>query len=106
MHSAAAHDYALAFAGSDGVRIEAVCADIVDFQLEQRFDLAMLLMDSASNLLDNDAVLHQLDCVAAHLADGGLYVLEMSLPRNSFAVGKSTSTQWTSEADGLQVDMS
>jgi SAM-dependent methyltransferase len=99
-------DYALACAGSDGVPIKAVCADMVDFQLGQHFDLAMLLMDSASYLLDNDAVLHHLDCVAAHLADGGLYVLEMSHPRNSFGVGKSTSTQWTSEADGLRVDMS
>ena len=98
--------YALACAGSDGVPIEAVCADMVDFQLGQRFDLAMLLMDSASYLLDNDAVLHHLDCVAAHLTDGGLYVLEMSHPRDSFAVGKSTSTQWSSEADGLRVDMS
>lgn len=30
----------------------------------------------------------------------------MSHPRNSFAVGKSTSTQWASEADGLRVDIS
>ncbi|HQR12576.1 MAG TPA: class I SAM-dependent methyltransferase [Casimicrobiaceae bacterium] len=99
-------DYALACAGSDGVPITAVCADMVDFRLGRRFDLAMLLMDSASYLLDNDAVLRHLDCVAAHLVDGGLYVLEMSHPRDSFAVGKSTSTQWTSEADGLRVEMS
>ena len=32
-------------------------------------------------------------------------MLEMSHPRNTFAVGKSTNTQWTSEADGLRVYM-
>jgi hypothetical protein len=75
------------------------------FQLEGRFDLALLLMDSASYLLDNDAVLRHLACVAEHLADGGLYVLQMSHPRDAFGVGASTNTRWTSEADGLRVDM-
>jgi hypothetical protein len=74
-----------------------------DFSLAQRFDLAMLLMDSASYLLDNAAVLRHLDCVARHLVDGGLYVLELSHPRDAFGVGTSTNTQWTAEADGLRV---
>jgi SAM-dependent methyltransferase len=98
-------DYALAQAGRDGVALTAVCADMVDFTLAQRFDLAVLLMDSASYLLDNAAVLRHLGCVAAHLADGALYVLEMSHPRGAFGAGTSTTTQWTSEADGLRVDM-
>ena len=97
--------YALSGANSDGVAIQAVCADMTDFQLDRQFDLALLLMDSASYLLDNDAVLRHLDCVAAHLADGGLYVLEMSHPRDAFAVGQSTTTQWTSEAEDLRVEM-
>lgn len=98
-------DYALARASHDGVQLTAVCADMVDFQLTQRFDLAVLLMDSASYLLDNAAVLRHLDCVAAQLVHGGLYVLEMSHPRDAFGVGASTNMQWTSEADGLRVDM-
>ena len=96
-------DYALERAAHAGVHLKAVCADMVDFQLAQRFDLAVLLMDSASYLLDNDAVLRHLRCVAAHLADGGLYVLEMSHPRDAFGVGASTNMQWTAEADGLRV---
>ena len=97
--------YALACAGSDGVAIDAVCADMTNFQLGRQFDLAVLLMDSASYLLDNDAVLRHLDCVAAHLRDGGIYVMEMSHPRDAFAVGRSTNPQWTSESEGLRVDM-
>jgi len=96
-------DYALERAGLDGVDLTAVDADMVEFRLAQRFDLAVLLMDSASYLLDNDAVLRHLRCVAAHLADGGLYVLEMSHPRDAFGVGASTTLQWTAEADGLRV---
>jgi SAM-dependent methyltransferase len=94
-----AHDRARA----DGVALEAVCADMVDFRLDRRFDLALLLMDSASYLLDNDAVISHLRAVAAHLADGGLYVLEMSHPRDAFGTGASTHTSWTQTLDGWSV---
>jgi len=97
--------YALARAADDGVPLKAVCADMCDFQLGARFDLAVLPMDSASYLLDNDAVLRHLGCVSRHLTAGGLYVLEMSHPRDVFGTGSSTSSKWTSEADGLRVDM-
>lgn len=89
----------------EGVALAAVCADMTDFALARRFDLAALLMDSASYLLDNAAVLRHLACVARHLNDGALYVLEMSHPRDTFGVGASNDTQWTTEAEGLRVDM-
>jgi SAM-dependent methyltransferase len=98
-------DYALERAARDGVHLTAVRADMCDFQLVQRFDLVVLLMDSASYLLDNAAVLRHLDCVAQHLAAAGLYVLEMSHPRDAFGTGSSTSTKLTSAEDGLRVDM-
>ncbi len=98
-------DYALARAGHDGVALTAVCADMSDFEIPQRFDLAALLLSSSSYLLDNDAVLRNLRCVAGHLADGGLYVVEMPHPRDAFGLGSSVKTTWTSEADGLRVDM-
>lgn len=101
----AMRDHALRRATQDGVALTAVCADMIDFHLSPRVDLAVLLMDSASYLLDNDAVLRHLRCVAGHLADAGLYVLEMSHPRDAFGVGASVSARWTSEADGLRVDM-
>jgi SAM-dependent methyltransferase len=100
----AMNTYALAQAQADGVALHTVCADMTDFRLDQRFDLAVLLMDSASYLLDNDAVLRHLRCVAGHLADGGLYVLEMGHPRDAFGVGAgSTHTSWTAESRGLRV---
>ena len=96
--------YALDQARAEGVVLQAVGADMVDFQLGARFDLAVLLMDSASYLLDNDAVLHHFACVAQHLVDGGLYVLEMGHPRDAFGVGaRSTQSHWTAEDQGLRV---
>lgn len=98
-------DYALYCAQRDGVRLTAVRADMQCFQIEESFDLAIMLMDSVTYLLDNAAVLEHLQCVARHLRSGGLYVLEMSHPRDAFDVGKSTSTRWTSELNGIRVDM-
>ena len=98
-------EYALERAAHDGVPLQVSVADMCDFKLGQRFDLAVLLMDSSNYLLENQAVLNHLACVASHLVDGGLYVLEMSHPRDAFGVGASTNTHWTAEADGLRVEL-
>ena len=98
-------DYALQRAIEEGVALQTLVADMSDFRLPQPVQLAALLMDSASYLLDNDTTLRHLRCVAANLVDGGLYVLEMCHPRDAFAVGTpSTQTTWTREVDGLRVE--
>lgn len=104
--SAAMCEHARACAARDGVPLQAVVADMVDFSLGTRFDLAVMPMDSSSYLLDNAAALSHLDCVARHLMEGGLYVLEMTHPRSAFGVGSSTSTDWVSEDQGLRVHTS
>jgi SAM-dependent methyltransferase len=101
--SAAMCEYARACAARDGLPLQVVVANMVDFSLGERFDLMVMPMDSSSYLLDNTATLTHLDCVARHLVDGGLYVLEMTHPRTAFGVGPSTGTDWISEADGIRV---
>lgn len=96
-------DYAREKARTQGVEIEAVRADMVRFEIPGSYDLAATLMDSSVYLLDNEAVLSHLACVADHLTDGGLYVLEMGHPRDVFGVGKSTRTTWDAERDGTKV---
>jgi hypothetical protein len=98
-------DYALATSQTENTPIDCVCADMVDFRLPQTYDLAALLMDSSSYLLDNDAVLRHLGCVADHLTPGGLYVIEMTHPRDAFKVGTSTRDTWDTERDGVKVSV-
>lgn len=95
--------YARDQAAAEGLALDAVAADMTGFRLPGRYDLALLAMDSASHLPDNDAVLRHLDAVARHLVPGGLYVLEMTHPRDAFGVGASTDTTWTVEHDGHRV---
>jgi SAM-dependent methyltransferase len=96
-------DYAIERAREDGVPLDAVVADMTDFELPGRYDLALLAMDSASHLLDNDAVLSHLAAVARHLVPDGLYVLEMHHPRDAFGIAGSTQTEWTQEEGDLKV---
>lgn len=98
-------EYALAAARGQNIPFDCVCADMVDFRLPQTYDLAALLMDSSSYLLDNDAVLRHLACVADHLTAGGIYVLEMGHPRDAFRVGTSTVDKWDTERDGVKVSV-
>jgi hypothetical protein len=66
-------------------------------------DAVQPMPDYALECARDDGV--ALTCVAAQLAPGGLYVIEMSHPRDAFGVGASTRSHWSSEAGGLRMDM-
>lgn len=61
------------------------------------------MIASWSYLLDNDAVLRNLACVAEALEDGALFVVELSHPRDLLTRRKSTKNVWDAERDGVQV---
>ncbi len=90
-------------AESNGVTINYQQADMTNFQLEEPVDVAAILMDSTSYLLDNDSLLRHFAAVATALTPGGLYILEMGHPRDVFGVGKSAGTDWEAERDGIKV---
>jgi len=85
------------------VDIEYLEADMTAFELTEPVDLAAILMDSQSVLLDNDAALAHFRCVADALVAGGIYVMEMGHPRDAFGVGKSADSDWVMERDGTTV---
>jgi SAM-dependent methyltransferase len=77
-----------------GVELRYEQGDMISFDLGRSFDLAAILMDSTSYLLDNDTVLAHLNCVAGHLNAGGLYVLEMGHPRYVFNTEPAVENRW------------
>lgn len=88
-----------------GVALEYLQGDMREFTLPRPVDLAAIFMDSTSYLLTNDDVIGHLRAVARNLNEGGLYVLEMSHPRDVFAVGKSASTEWTQREGDVSVSV-
>ncbi|MFQ5607991.1 MAG: class I SAM-dependent methyltransferase, partial [Candidatus Zixiibacteriota bacterium] len=97
--------YGSRLARDAGVEIEYIQADMADFQLSAPVDLAFLPLDSISYLLDNETVYRHLDSVAEALTYNGVYVLEISHPRDMFGVRKATKTDWEMERGGKKVHL-
>jgi ubiquinone/menaquinone biosynthesis C-methylase UbiE len=98
-------EYGLQKARQEKVQLNFIQADMKNFELSQKVDLAAIFMDSTSYLITNDDVITHLQSVARNLRDNGLYVLEMSHPRDVFSVGKSASTEWECEQDDIKVSV-
>ncbi|WP_329520430.1 class I SAM-dependent methyltransferase [Spirillospora sp. NBC_01491] len=92
--------YAARAAKDAGVELEVVQDDMTTFALGRRFDLVVTMLDSTSHLMTLDAFTAHLDRAAAHLAPGGLYIVEMSHPRDRLGDAPSVSTDWTVERGG------
>ena len=104
--SAAMRIYAGRRAREQGVALETVDADMVRFRIpRRRFDLAMVMLDSASHILDLDAMVSHLGSVGAHLVPGGLYVMEMSHPADFLAGSPKTQSRWRLTRGARHVDV-
>ncbi len=98
-------EYVRAKAGPAGVEVRR--ADMIDFALGRRFDLALLMCNSLAHIHSMDDLVRHLRSAAAHLEASGVYVLEIQHPRHF--VGRSTrpaeaTLPWTVERFGLEVE--
>lgn len=83
-----------------GLPLEVVEADMTDFKLGRRFDLVITMLDSTAHLMTLDAFVAYLRCVAEHLAEDGLAVIEMSHPADRLSETPRVSAAWAVEKDG------
>ncbi|MFA1551171.1 class I SAM-dependent methyltransferase [Actinomadura chokoriensis] len=97
--------YAARAGAGIGAGIEVVQDDMTRFDLGRRFDLVVTMLDSTSHLMTLDAFVAHLRRVAAHLSPGGLYILEMSHPRDRLGDEPSVSTGWTVERGGVRASV-
>ena len=98
--------YAARRAKQEGVDLGVVQDDMVGFRIpRRRFDLAVVMLDSASHILDLDGMVSHLRSVDAHLVPGGLYVMEMAHPTEFLAGALKTQDRWRLTRDGTRVDV-
>jgi SAM-dependent methyltransferase len=97
-------DYARRKAAARGAALEVHCADMTDFSLAARFDLAILMVASAAHIYTLDAFVRHLRCVARHLTPAGCYVLEMPHPGDFLTREPRAKSTWTHSRDGLEVE--
>ena len=97
--------YGIEKAKAAGTTISYLQGDMRSFELAEPVDLAAIFMDSTAYLITNDDVIKHLQCVARALNEDGLYILEMSHPRDVFSVGQSSSTEWTEKNGDVEVSI-
>jgi SAM-dependent methyltransferase len=97
--------YAAARARDAGLDLDVVEADMRDFSLPRRFDAAIIMLNSLCHLFTLDDMVAHLRAVAAHVAQGGLYVIELSHPADHFGPASRTSSEWTIESDGTRAEV-
>jgi SAM-dependent methyltransferase len=88
-----------------GVGLAVVEADMRDFTLPGRFDLAVTMLNSLCHLLTLDDMRQHLACVARHLVPGGLYIAELAHPADYFTPERRTSSEWTTDTGGGTVSV-
>jgi SAM-dependent methyltransferase len=92
-------------AGRAGLELTVVEADMRDFRIEGRFDLAITMLNSLCHLVTLDDLVAHLGALAAHLDPGVLYIVELAHPADYLSAAPRTSSDWTTEVDGARVDV-
>lgn len=87
-------------AGLPAGALTVVQGDMRDFALQQPVDLAITMLNSACHLFTLADMVAHLRAVAASLAPGGLYILELAHPADYLAAAPRTSSEWTIEEGG------
>jgi SAM-dependent methyltransferase len=84
-------------AAAAGVSLTVVQADMRDFSLPGRFDLAVTMLNSLCHLLTLDDMVQHLASVARHLVPGGVYIAELAHPADYLSAERRTSSEWSSD---------
>jgi SAM-dependent methyltransferase len=96
--------YAAAKAQQGRLPLKTENQDLIDFQLVERYDLALLMLDSACHILSARDMIRHLNSVARHLNPGGLYVMELAKPVLK-GHKPSLSENWCASEHGTEVEV-
>lgn len=83
--------YARRLARENNVKLRVLEMDMISFDINDRFDLVLNLIDSISHIKRLSEMIKHLKVVARHLADGGIYVIELSKLDNDKS---NTQSEW------------
>jgi SAM-dependent methyltransferase len=84
-----------------GLRARTFVGDMADFHLPSPVDVAFCTVNTFRLLLTEDAARRHLECVAASLRTGGIYILGFHLLPPD--VSEESTERWTESASGIRV---
>jgi len=75
-------DFAKNQARQDGVEVDFLVADMCRFKLDKPVDMVIAVFDALDALVSNQALIDHFRCVGDSLASGGLYLIDLTHPRD------------------------
>jgi len=91
-------------AESEKIPCRAIEEDFTSFTLAEPVDLAVCMMETFEHNLTNRDAVANLTAVADNLTENGLFLIELSHPRDFLTSYQSANSKWTMERDGIKVD--
>jgi len=96
--------YAADRASDDGVEVCWIAADMRNFQLPERVDMAICMFDSIDALVENGDLVQHLRSVGDNLTPGGIYLIDITHPREVDYDHYGDFT-YAGERDGIRVEI-
>ncbi|MCF8262132.1 MAG: class I SAM-dependent methyltransferase [Melioribacteraceae bacterium] len=87
----------------EGLVLNCVVADMSEFKLNTKFQLAATLMESISHLVTNEQIISHFKSVAESLIQGGVYVIEATHPMFFFPDNEPNT--WHSKNEEMEVEV-
>lgn len=106
-------DFVIQKSESEGLKINCAQSSMKEFKLGRQFECVICMLDSFRYLLTDEDILSHLKSVAYVLEPGGLYILDLWMPKGVPPKGVpplgGTITEWediswTQEENGIRVD--
>lgn len=95
-------------AGEAGVKLEAKCADMIEFDFGRRFDLAILMINSIAHIYSHKDLVRHFQTIGRHLTPGGIFILEIQHPKDFVGRGSrrsGVSQPWKMSKGALEVEV-
>lgn len=99
-------NYGLQKATERGQSIRYIVDNMCTFNLGQRFDLIVTMLDSLSHITNTESLVTHFQSVERHLSTNGLYIIEVSHPKSIFLNERTTQEKWSIEKNDSIVKMS
>ncbi|MBF0196733.1 MAG: class I SAM-dependent methyltransferase [Planctomycetes bacterium] len=89
---------------SQGGKVTTFHGDMTNFSMDSLVQGAFIPLGSLGLLGEDEKVKAHLQCMARHMNDGGVYLLDMGFKKGETAPSPYDEIEWSMERDGLIVD--
>jgi len=87
----------------EGLKVNCVHSSMKEFKLGRRFECAICMLDSFRYLLTDEDILSHLKSVACVLERGGLYILDLWMPKGE-KITEWEDISWTQGQNDIRID--